>query len=97
VTTSGQRLEFWPDYRGVLLHEGGTAVPLDALPLPPEVIVRAAKWVDRYDDANLDLADGDSEWLAEGRALFGILRDSLALHGIIVVDWEGLWETPAET
>lgn len=72
-------------------------MPLDALPLPPEVIVRTAKWVDRYDDARLDRTDGDREWLAEGRALFGILRDALAVHDIVVVDWEGLWETHAET
>jgi hypothetical protein len=89
---SERRLEFWPDYSGALLHENGIVVSLEALPLARAERDRAATWVDQYDDSTLPWESADGEWLAEGRALFAILRDSLARHGIVVFDWEGLWD-----
>jgi hypothetical protein len=91
--TGSRRLEFWPDYGGALLHEAGERVPLDSLPLRPEVIDRAARWVATYDDARLDPTDPDPAWRAEGRALYEVLREELAGHGIVLFDWEGIWGT----
>ena len=91
--TRPERLEFWPDYSRVLLHADGKPVPLSELPLPSEVADQANAWVARYDDAKLLPGDGrDEPWIAEGRALFGVIRSSLAAHGIALDDWEGIWE-----
>lgn len=79
-----------------MLYDGGTAVPLDSLPVPPEVASRATAWVHQYDESKLPWEDGDSEWLAEGRALFVILRETLAGHEIDIFDDEGLWDASTD-
>jgi hypothetical protein len=86
-----RRLEFWPDYGGVLLHEAGAAVALDTLDVPPELIDRAAGWLVRYDDSRLEPETRDDAWIAEGQALFIALRDALAAQSIELFDWEGYW------
>lgn len=97
MTTSPRRFEFWPDYGNVLLHdESGTAVPIDALPVPPAVAIRSAKWVGAYNESKLPWEDGDRDCLAEGRSLFEIVRDVLAEHGIEVFDWDGMWDVRAD-
>lgn len=85
------RLEFWPDYGGVLLHADGEPVALDTLGLSAELVTRARDWIGRYDDSRLDPAAWDEAWLDEGRALFGEFREALAASGFELVDWEGLW------
>lgn len=39
--TTPDRLEFWPDYAGALLHAAGEPVSLDRLPLPADLIERS--------------------------------------------------------
>lgn len=91
--TVPERLEFWPDYSGVLLHAAGSPVSLVELPLPADVIDRAAAWVAQYDDAKLPFGERhDEQWIAEGRALFQVIRSALAAHRIALDDWEGIWE-----
>lgn len=85
------RLEFWPDYGGVLLHADGQPVALDGLGMRAELVTRAQVWVRGYDDAKVDPAGWDQAWVDEGRALFQELRDTLAPKGFDVEDWEGLW------
>jgi hypothetical protein len=86
-----RQIEFWPDYGGVLLHEGGSPVDLAALPLPTSVIQAATRWVAGYSDARLDPGAPDLAWIAEGRVLHATIRDQLAPFGIQIVDWEGTW------
>lgn len=89
-----ERLEFWPDFGGVLLHDGGAAVPLDRLPVPADIVARATDWVAGYDDARLPFGDRpDDPWMREGRELFAALRDALASADIALDDWEGIWST----
>lgn len=87
-------LEFWPDYGGVLLHDGGAALALDTLHLPPERVDRAQRWVARYDDTKLEPETRDEAWIAEGRALFAELRIALRARSVEVTEWEGSWSTP---
>jgi hypothetical protein len=88
-------VEFWPDYSGALLHVAGTPVKLTEYPVPADVAIRAAAWVTRYDDSKLPFGDRpDADWMAEGRALFAILRECLAAEDITLIDWEGIWEVP---
>lgn len=94
--TGSRRLELWPDCGGALLHDGGVPGPLAALPVQPDVVDRATRWLAEYDDAKADATDPDEAWLAEGRALFEVLRASLAAHDIVLFDWEGLWAGPGE-
>jgi hypothetical protein len=89
------RLEFWPDYGGVLLHGGGAAVELESLALPGELVERARRWVAGYDDARLDPDQRDEAWVAEGRALFAELRRELLARGLELFDWEGYWDAGA--
>ena len=86
-----KRLEFWPDYGGVLLHEDGALVALDRLDLPSGLMDRAARWLARYDDARLEPGSRDDAWITEGRALFVELQSALAPRSIELVDWEGYW------
>lgn len=91
--TVPERLEFWPDYSGVLLHAAGSPVSLGELPLPEDVTDRAAGWVAQYDDAKLPFGERhDEQWIAEGRALFRVIRSALAAHRIALDDWEGFWD-----
>jgi hypothetical protein len=87
-----RRLEFWPDYGGVLLHQDGAPVALETLDLPVDLARRAAQWVAAYDDRQLAPESRDEAWIAEGRAIFGGLREALAAVNIDLVDWEGIWE-----
>jgi hypothetical protein len=89
-----RRLEFWPDYGGVLLHEAGTAVALDGLGLPDHLVEQAAAWVGEYDDARLDPDTRDAAWITAGRSLFRRLRAELRDRGTEIVDWEGYWDDP---
>jgi hypothetical protein len=91
-----KRLEFWPDYGGVLLHANGRSVALDDLGLGPDLVTHAQDWVSRYDDAKVDPAGWDEAWVNEGRAIFQELRETLALGGFAIFDWEGLWSGSAE-
>lgn len=85
-------VEFWPDYSGALLHVAGKPVQPTEFPVPADVVIRASTWVGRYDDSKLPFGDHpDAGWMAEGRALFAILRECLAADGITLVDWEGIW------
>lgn len=86
-------LEFWPDYGGRLLHEGGAPVALDSadLGLSPHLITRAARWLGTYDDALLDPTKGDAAWISEGRTLFELMSSALRERGIELTDWEGYW------
>jgi len=94
--TTPDRLEFWPDYAGVLLHAAGQPVPLDALPLPADLVERSTEWVRGHDDSRLPFGDSpDDAWFSEGRAIFAAIRDELASAGIALDDWEGIWS--AET
>lgn len=90
------RLEFWPDYGGVLLHADGKPVGLDALGLPADLVKRGQAWVSRYDDAKVDPPGWDEAWISEGRTLFQELRAALAPGGFEVDDWEGLWSGSAD-
>lgn len=91
--TVPKRLEFWPDYSGVLLHAAGLPVSLGELPLPEDVIDQAAGWVAQYDDAKLPFGERhDEQWIAEVPALFQVIRSALAEHRIALDDWEGIWE-----
>lgn len=83
--------EFWPDYGGVLLHEGGAPVALDDAGLSPHLVERAARWLRTYDDALLDPAKGDQAWIREGRALFELMASELRAEAIELTDWEGYW------
>ena len=89
-----RRLEFWPDYGGVLLHEDGASAPLDSLGLPAGLIEESARWVALYDDAKLEHDTRDDAWIDEGRALFARVRAALGEHEIELVDWEGYWAAP---
>lgn len=90
-----ERLEFWPDYAGVLLHADGTPVPLGDLPLPGDLVERATAWVGDYDDSKLPFGGHpDDGWFAEGQAIFAAIRASLASAGIALEDWEGIWTQP---
>ena len=91
--TSGRKVEFWPDNGGALLFDDGGQVPLGRLPISPELAMRAQVWVAGYDETKLPWEGGDREWLAEGRAVFDVLRDTLAAHAIELTDWEGLWDS----
>ncbi|MEW5990734.1 MAG: hypothetical protein AB1736_05225 [Chloroflexota bacterium] len=92
-------VEFWPDYGGALLwDERGEPVPIDQLPLPPELVTRAARWVAEYDDAKLPWEPtGDEAWLAVGRRLFGELRRELLARGLELEPNEPFWAEPDET
>ncbi len=90
-----RRLEFWPDYGGVLLHEEGVALPLETLGVPLDLIERSVGWLARYDDARLEPETRDEAWIAEGRALFRRLGAELRARGIEIVDWEGYWDDEA--
>ena len=92
-----RRLEFWPDYGGALLFDGGIRVPLADLPIPADVISRATTWLAAYDDTKLDGTAPDVEWMAEGRALYAWLRAALASDGVELVDWEGTWSQAGST
>lgn len=82
------RLEFWPDYDGLVWDAHGKAVPLDSLGLPGDLVARAMSWASSYSDGKLPIDDqgdnssfgntGDSKWLAEGAELFEALRLTLA-------------------
>jgi len=87
------RLTFWPDYTGALLWtEGGERVALEDATPSPDLIGRAQRWVERYDDAKLPWeATRDDEWLTEGRRLFAELRRKLADRGIDLVSDENFW------
>ena len=89
-----RRLEFWPDYGGQLLHEGGAPVSLEVLGVSMELMDEARAWVDRYEDARLDPSSRDDTWIAEGRALFVHLEAALRPTGVELVDWEGYWAEP---
>lgn len=89
-----RRLEFWPDYGGVVLHEDGVAVALESLGLPSHLIGQTAAWVGEYEDAKLDPETRDDAWIAAGRSLFRRLRAELRDRGIEIVDWEGYWDDP---
>lgn len=66
---------------------------MSELPIPEQVVDRAAAWVAQYDDAKLLSGEGHGEgWIAEGRALFEVIRSSLAAHRIVLDDWEGIWD-----
>jgi hypothetical protein len=86
-----RRIEFWPDYGGALLFEGGARMPLADMAIPADVADRATAWLATYDDAKLDGTDPDAAWMAEGRALYALLRGVLADDGVELVDWEGIW------
>ena len=86
-----KRLEFWPDYGGVLLHADGKSVPLDTLGFRTELVSRAQAWVSRYEDSKVDPPAWDEVWVREGRALFKELGEALAPSGVELEDWEGLW------
>jgi hypothetical protein len=93
--TDLEAVEFWPDYSGALLHVGGAPVQLGEFPIPADVVIRVAVGVGRYDDSKLPFGDRpDADWMAEGRALFAILRECLAADDITLVDWEGIWAVP---
>ena len=92
-----QRLEFWPDYGGVLLHADAKPVALGELGLAADLATRALDWVRGYDDAKVDPEGWDAAWVSEGRALFLELRAALAPAGFEVVDWEGLWSDDPES
>ncbi|HLO35894.1 MAG TPA: hypothetical protein VK194_07420 [Candidatus Deferrimicrobium sp.] len=95
--TTRERVEFWPDYAGALLHVAGRPLPLDGLSLQDAVVERATAWVRQYDDSKLPFGDRrDDAWLAEGRAIFELLRMHLATQDIALDDWEGIWtpQTP---
>ena len=89
-----RRLEFWPDYGGQLLHEGGAPVALAGLGLPPAIVDEARGWLEGHDDAKLDPSSRDDTWIAEGRALFVHLEAALRPTGVELVDWEGYWAEP---
>jgi hypothetical protein len=93
--TDSEAVEFWPDYSGALLHVAGRPIPLTELPVPEDVAIRAAAWVGRYDDSKLPFGDRpDADWMAEGRALFAVLRECLAANDVTLIDWEGIWAEP---
>ena len=88
-----ERLEFWPDYNGALLWTGkGERVPLDAVPLPQDLIEQAHRWVASYDDSKLPWEPTrDDEWLGEGQRLFVELRRELLTHGFDLQPDEDFW------
>jgi hypothetical protein len=93
--TGLEAIEFWPDHSGALLHVAGTPVQLTEFQVPADVVIRAAAWAGRYDDSKLPFGvRPDADWMAEGRALFAILRECLAADDITLVDWEGIWAVP---
>ena len=93
--TSVERLEFWPDYAGALLHADGKPIPLGMLPLPRDLVERATAWVGGYDDTKLPFGGRpDDGWFTEGQAIYVAMRAALAIAGIALEDWEGIW-TPA--
>ena len=93
--TDAQTVEFWPDYSGVLLHVAGKPISMSQLLIPEDVAIRAASWVDRYDDSKLPFGDRpDREWMSEGRALFATIRECLAVNDVTLLDWEGIWAEP---
>ena len=76
---SAERLEFWPDNSGALLHAAGKPIPLEKLPLPFDLVNRATAWVGRYEDSKLPFGDGpDPGWMTQGQAILEALRTSLA-------------------
>jgi hypothetical protein len=86
-----QAVEFWPDYSGALLFLDGRRVEPADLSIPDDVALRAAAWLQKYDDSKLPSGDNpDLDWVAEGRALFLMLRDRLP-RGFTLTDWEGFW------
>lgn len=84
-------LEFWPDYGGTLLHEGGAPVALGDLRLSTHLVERTTRWLRTYDDALLDPAKGDHAWVTEGRTLFELMSSELRDQDIELTDWEGYW------
>ena len=91
-----RRVEFWPDYGGLLLHERGTPVPIGTLGLPAELVAQTEAWLERYSDDRLDPPTAGQAWIDQGRDLFRRLRGALAPAGVEVFDWEGRWSTPDE-
>jgi hypothetical protein len=90
-----ETVEFWPDYSGALLHSAGKVIDIAALPVPPDVAIRATEWVNGYDDSKLPFGDRpDEDWIAEGRLLFAMLREYLAASDVRLIDWEGIWAVP---
>jgi hypothetical protein len=90
--TDPEAVEFWPDYSGALLHVAGAPIQLTDLPIPADVVIRATAWVGGYDDSKLPFGDRpDDDWMAEGRALFAVIRTCLAADDITLIDWEGIW------
>ena len=86
------KLEFWPDYGGALLWAAGERVDLRELPLSPDLVGPASVWLADYDDAKLPWEPTrDDAWLAQGRHVFGALRDALWEHRIELVAGEDHW------
>jgi hypothetical protein len=88
------RLEFWPEYRGVgpLWEQNTQSVDLHSLPLPDDLRGRLVVWNSAFDDAKLPIeGKGDDTWLDEGRRLLSEIR--VALDGQYEVevheDWWG--------
>ena len=56
------RLEWWPEYQGGPLWNGGRTVPLDDLALPGDLVVAIESWVGSYADEGLPIdGPGDDE------------------------------------
>ena len=75
-----------------MLHVAGAPIPLAALSVPPDIADRASAWVARYEDRKLLDGSRDEAWIAEGRALFDLLRDLLSRDRVVLDDWEGIWD-----
>jgi len=88
-----RKLEFWPDYAGALLWtDSGQRVPLDDVPLPPDLVAHANRWIAKYDDSRLPWeATRDDEWLSEGKRLFADLQRELLDHGFDLQADEDFW------
>lgn len=97
-----RRLEFWPDYDG-LLWENGKTIALDSLGLSADLLSRTQIWSAEFSDLKLPIDTqgdaptigntGDALWLQRGAALLSELRSAIPGFGIVVTeDWWG--ETP---
>jgi hypothetical protein len=93
---AASRLEFWPDYEGVLLWKGGHVMAIDDVALPTALAEEARRWVADYDDAKLPGGEAaDPDWLEAGRRLFRDLERALAVQGIELFADEDHWAAPA--
>jgi hypothetical protein len=92
-----RRVEFWPDYGGVLLHDGGIPLAIESLPLPSGLVDSITGWIGQYDDGKLDPATRDEAWIAEGQRYFRQLRRLLRAQAIELHDWEGYWDVSPGT